>query len=182
MAVEREKKADYNINLQIINKPFSIHRQRSARKATEAASPVKSVIQPPPSTEPTDEYNDLRCVLFTTLPLMITECLLMFQKTDFLNVPFIVTQLLFYCSVLLIFIIVNVDKTYIRVTLAILLMSVLTDILWMAMYAGKLWSPPQQSEYPHSTETFRRLCLFITLALIFGKLFIGVLLLKYRDL
>ena len=83
---------------------------------------------------------------------------------------------------LLIFIIVNVDRTYVRVTLGILLMSVLTDILWMAMYAGKLWSSPLRSEYPQFTETFRRICLIITLVLIFGKLFIGTLLLKYRNM
>jgi hypothetical protein len=61
-------------------------------------------------------------------------------------------------------------------------MSILTDILWMAMYAGKLWSPPSSSEYPQMTETFRRICLIVTMVLIFGKLFIGALLLKYRDL
>lgn len=91
-------------------------------------------------------------------------------------------QLLFYCSVLLIFIIVNVDQVYIRVTLGILLTSVLTDTLWMAMYAGKLWSPPTASEYPQFTETFRRICLIVTLVLLFGKLFIGALLFRYRNL
>lgn len=106
----------------------------------------------------------------------------MFQKTDFLNVLSLITQLLFYCSVLLIFIIINVDRTYIRVTLGILIMSVVTDLLWMAVYAGKLWSPPTLSEYPRMTETFRRVCLVVTFTLIFGKLFIGMLLLKYRDI
>lgn len=54
-------------------------------------------------------------------------------------------QLLFYCFILMIFLIVNVDKLYIRVTLGILTLSLLTDVLWVILYTGKFWSSPEKS-------------------------------------
>lgn len=48
------------------------------------------------------------------------------------------------------------------------------------MYAGRLWSTPKVSEYSKDSETFRRVVLVSTIALMAGKLFIAVLFLRYR--
>jgi hypothetical protein len=48
------------------------------------------------------------------------------------------------------------------------------------MYAGRLWSTPKVSEYSKDSETFRRVVLVSTIALMAGKVFIAVLFLRYR--
>lgn len=87
-----------------------------------------------------------------------------------------------YCFIILTFVIVNVDKTYIRFTLTILVLSIVTDILWIYLEGQKFWDPPRSSEYSHSMDTFRKICLIVTVVLLLGKVIIGLLLARYRNI
>jgi len=61
--------------------------------------------------------------------------MMVFDKYDFLN-------LIVVTSLLSIYFLGVFDKLYVRMTLGLIVTSIVMDIVWLILYAGIKWNPP----------------------------------------
>lgn len=73
------------------------------------------------------------------------------------------------------------DKVYIRLTLALLAVSVILDLVWLIMYAGQKWSPPSVSNTSEYEVGYMRFIIFFTVVLIPLKIAVTFLLSRHRN-
>lgn len=73
------------------------------------------------------------------------------------------------------------DKVYIRLTLGLIIISIILDIVWLIMYAKNKWSPNQVSNTSIYELGYNRFIVFFTILLIPLKIGIFLLLAKYRN-
>lgn len=66
---------------------------------------------------------------------------MIYGKPDFLNVPYILSQIIVLTFLLSLYLLNFFDKVYIRFTLALTLISVVLDFVWLILYAGPKWNP-----------------------------------------
>jgi len=73
------------------------------------------------------------------------------------------------------------DKIYINLTLALTVISVVLDLVWLIMYAGPKWSPSTVSNTTIYQIGYMRFIVFFTVALIPLKIAMAYFLFKHRN-
>ena len=72
------------------------------------------------------------------------------------------------------------DNVYIKFTLALLAISEILDIIWLFMYAGQNWNPPQVGNNASYQTQYLRFIVFFTVVIIILK--VNVLLYRFLSL
>jgi len=73
------------------------------------------------------------------------------------------------------------DRTYIRLTLSLVIASIVLDFVWLAMYAGPKWSPSSVSNNTIYQIGYMRFIIFFTIILIPIKIGMFFFLFKHKD-
>ena len=73
------------------------------------------------------------------------------------------------------------DWVYIRLTLALILVSIVLDLVWLIMYAGTKWNPAAVSNSTIYQLGYQRFIVFFTVALMPVKIGIFFFLFKHRN-
>jgi hypothetical protein len=82
---------------------------------------------------------------------------------------------------LLIFFMNHFDTTYLKSVLLLLILSELLDIVWLFMYIGQYWSPPEIGNYASYQSGYLKFIIILTFVGIFLKIPLGVFLYHYRN-
>lgn len=61
------------------------------------------------------------------------------------------------------------DNVYIKFTLGVLALSLVLDIIWLFMYAGQKWNPPQVGNDSSYMTQYLRFIVFFTVVVIILK-------------
>lgn len=64
------------------------------------------------------------------------------------------------------------DQIYIKMTLALLFLSIILDFIWMVMYAGSKWSPPKVGNESIYEVGYTRAIVFFTAVVLVLKVLI----------
>ena len=73
------------------------------------------------------------------------------------------------------------DRIYIRLALALIVASVVLDIVWLIMYASSKWNPSSVSNTSEYQIGYMRFIVFFTVALIPLKIALFFFLFKHRN-
>ena len=73
------------------------------------------------------------------------------------------------------------DKVYIRFALGLIAISIILDFVWLIMYAGSKWSPPEVSNNSSYEVGYMRFIVFLTIMLLIIKGIIGFYLFQHRN-
>lgn len=73
------------------------------------------------------------------------------------------------------------DRVYIQFTLGIIAVSVLLDLVWMIMYAGQKWNPPEIGDDSIYQTGYLRFIVFFTAVLMIVKCGLWFYLFKHRN-
>ncbi len=84
-------------------------------------------------------------------------------------------------GVLFIFFMNQFDSTYVKFSLALLIVSELLDMVWLFMNANDYWNPPSIGTSSSSERGYLRFILILTFIGIFLKIPLGVFLYHYRN-
>ena len=89
--------------------------------------------------------------------------------------------MLFRSCLLSIYLMNFFDRVYIRLTLALIAISVVLDFVWLIMYAGPKWNPPSVGNETIYQVGYTRFIVFFTVALIPLKIALLIFLFKHRN-
>lgn len=73
------------------------------------------------------------------------------------------------------------DRVYIRLTLALTVVSIVLDLVWLILYAGPKWNPATVSNSSVYQLGYQRFIVFFTVALIPLKVGVFFFLFKHRN-
>jgi hypothetical protein len=120
----------YEEDYELLTEPFGIQNQLKAAGVPDSRVSQSSNMSEFFAESPKvgNESQSLKIVLAVTLACFVLEFFLMYEKHAFLS-------LLAYVAVLCIFLLNYFDKTYIRLTLYLLIASVFLDFLWVLLQA-----------------------------------------------
>lgn len=113
------------------------------------------------------EHEDLKWVLWLALAFGILEIVVIYGKYDFLN-------LIVLTCLLAIYLLNHFDSTYIKVTITMLIISLILDFIWLFMYANQKWNPPSVGNDSTYQQAYMRFIVFFTVCIIVLKVSILV--------
>jgi hypothetical protein len=120
-------------------------------------------------------------MFYLTLTFGFLEIIMIYGKPDFLNVNYVIIQLIALTCLLSIYLMNFFDKAYIRLTLALIVASIALDIVWLIVYASIKWNPSEVSNNSVYQIGYMRFIVFFTIVLIPLKTGLLVHLFKYRN-
>lgn len=76
----------------------------------------------------------------------------------------------------------QLDSTYMKFTLGLLIVSEALDMIWLFMNASDYWNPPEKGTSSSAEKGYLRFIVFLTFLGLFLKIPLGVFLYHYRNL
>lgn len=187
------EKESFEDDYRLVTEPFGIQMVASIMKQQAAGNSLGySPPAYPRESQNSDNYYetsqeghtespDLKFLLYLTLGFGLIEIIMIYGKYDFLNVTVSIIQLIVLTCLLSIYLMNFFDKAYIRLALALLGISIILDIVWLAMEAGSKWNPPEVSNNSEYQKGYMRFIVFFTITLLFVKAAIIFFLFKHRN-
>lgn len=83
---------------------------------------------------------------------------------------------------MLIFFMNQLDSTYLKFTLGLLIVSEVLDTIWLFMNSNDYWNPPEKGVNSSAEKGYLRLIVFLTFLALFLKIPLGVFLYHYRNI
>ena len=110
------------------------------------------------------------------------ELIVIYQKYDFLNVRYLSTKLMVFSCLMLIFFMNQLDSTYMKFSLCLLIASELLDVIWLFMNSSSYWNLPAVGPISRGLGGYMKIIIVLTFVGVFIKIPLGIFLYHYRDL